>query len=269
MKQSHIKTKAERPLIAMKSYYHSIYLSPHLDDVAFSCGGQVFMQTAKGRMVLIVTVMAGDRPGRVNSKYIQELHDRWQLESDVVARRRAEDSRACRILGADHLYWDFPDCIYRFDNDTNEPLYLSDEDIFGEIHSSDFYLINALSNQILKLPMHDHLFVPLGVGNHVDHQLTRQAVGNSASLGVSYYEEFPYADDPQVLLATNQLAQNLWQATAIPLSEAALEAKIKAIASYESQLSTFFHDRADMEEAVRRYTISTGGERIWRRIDGS
>jgi LmbE family N-acetylglucosaminyl deacetylase len=253
----------------MKYSYHAIYLSPHLDDVALSCGGQIFMQTERGKAVLIVTVMAGDRPGQADSKYIQELHDRWRLGDDVVARRRAEDIKACRILGADHLYWQIPDCIYRFDDVTNEPLYLSDSEIFGDVHPSDFYLINTLSNLILELPAHDRLFVPLGVGNHVDHQIARQAVEKSLSKGVYYYEEYPYTVDPQLVQNVDQLVPPSWQMAVIPLSEVALEAKIRAIASYESQLSTFFLDRAGMEEAVRHYTRSIGGERVWRHVDGA
>jgi LmbE family N-acetylglucosaminyl deacetylase len=250
----------------MKSSYHSIYLSPHLDDVALSCGGQIFMQAEQGKAVLIVTVMAGDKPGQSDSKYIQELHERWQLERDAVARRRAEDTQACRILGADHLYWEIPDCIYRFDDVTSEPFYLSDEDIFGDVHPSELYLINTLANQIMALPPHDRLMVPLGVGNHVDHQITRRAAEKSTAKGMFYYEEYPYADDPRVLWKADQLVPESWQLTTIPLSEASLEAKINAIASYESQLSSFFRDRADMAGAVRRYINANYGERIWFRV---
>jgi len=250
----------------MKSSYHSIYLSPHLDDVALSCGGQIFLQAEEGKAVLIVTVMAGDRPGQSDSEYIQELHDRWQLEQDAVAMRRDEDTRACHILGADHLYWEIPDCIYRFDGLTNEPLYLSDEDIFGEIQPSDFYLINTLADQIKELPVHDRLIVPLGVGNHVDHQITRWAAEKSTANGMYFYEEYPYADDPRVIWTADQLVPESWQLTTIPLSEASLEAKINAIASYQSQLSTFFRDRADLAESVRRFSSSNGGERIWFRV---
>ena len=74
----------------MKSTYDTIYLSPHLDDVALSCGGQVYMLGEIERPVLIVTVMAGEPPGLATSNYAQALHDRWQLQIDVVARRRAE-----------------------------------------------------------------------------------------------------------------------------------------------------------------------------------
>lgn len=251
----------------MNSFYDSIYLSPHLDDVVLSCAGQIFLLGEEGRSVLIVTVMAGDQPEQVDSKFVQELHDRWQLQNDVVTRRRAEDMRACRILGADHLYWDVPDCVYRLHETTKKPLYPAVEDIFAAIHPSEAGLINTLSKQIKNLPAHDRLLVPLGAGNHVDHQITRQAVEKSASKNLIYYEDYPYAEIAEDLQAALKFEENSWQAAIIPLSEAAIEAKIEAIASYESQLSTFYSDRADMENAVRRFTKTTGGERVWVRVD--
>jgi LmbE family N-acetylglucosaminyl deacetylase len=251
----------------MNSFYDSIYLSPHLDDAVLSCAGQIFLLGETGRSVLIVTVMAGDQPGQADSKFVQELHERWQLESDVVAWRRAEDIRACRILGADHLYWDVPDSVYRLHETTNEPLYPAVEDIFAAIHPSEECLINTLSKQIQNLPAHDRLFVPLGTGNHVDHQITRQAVEKSGSTNLIYYEDYPYAENPEDMQAAFKFEENSWQATIIPLSEAAIEAKIEAVASYKSQLSTFYSDRADMENAIRRFTRVTGGERVWVRVD--
>ena len=249
----------------MKYNYDTIFLSPHLDDVALSCGGQVYMLVEAGRPVLIVTVMAGDPPKQTPSAYVQALHDRWQLQVDVVAKRRAEDARACQILGADHLYWDIPDCIYRSHYETNEALYNSDEDIFGDVHSSEIGLVNTISQRIRSLPPHDRLVIPLGVGNHVDHQMTSRAAQESSSNGLIYYEEFPYAGEPGTVQAVMQLKDDSWQATTISLSEAAIQTKIEAVAAYESQLSTFFRDRADMEDVVRQYIQSSGGERVWHR----
>lgn len=250
----------------MKTNYDTIYLSPHLDDVALSCGGQVYMLGEGGRPVLIVTVMAGDPPGVATSDFATALHDRWQLQSDVVARRRAEDSAACQILGADHLYWDVPDCIYRVHKRSGEALYNSNPDIFGDVHASEAELVRTLAKQIKGLPPHDRLVIPLAVGNHVDHQITRMAAEQAPSSTFVHYEDYPYAVLPGALAAVTQTSNDSWQPTTIPLSPAALEAKIEAVASFESQLSTFYRDRADMEDAVRQYANSIGGERIWRRL---
>ena len=110
-----------------------IYLSPHLDDAIFSCGGLIFQQTQRGDSVLIVTVCAGDPPNEMLSGFAQELHTRWGYESPVEARR-AEDRIACQLVGAGYEHLEIPDCIYRID-DGGSHLYPTLESILGELAS--------------------------------------------------------------------------------------------------------------------------------------
>jgi LmbE family N-acetylglucosaminyl deacetylase len=249
-----------------KDRYHAIYLSPHLDDATLSCGGQIFQQTATGQRVLIVTITAGDPSMESLSTYVQSLHERWQLATEAVAARRAEDLAANRILGADTLHWALPDCIYRFDPATQKPFYLSDTDIFGEPHPSEWRLVDELAEQMRQLPPHDRIFAPLVIGHHVDHQLTRLAAERCVGENLFYYEDYPYAQKPGALESVIPPGSTDWQAEPVALTEAALQAKIEAILAFRSQLSTFFVDRADLERQVRGYAASIGGERIWRRI---
>jgi LmbE family N-acetylglucosaminyl deacetylase len=249
-----------------KEHYHTIYLSPHLDDAVLSCGGQIFQQTDAGQRVLIVTITAGDPPLESFSAYVQSLHERWQLATDAVAARRAEDLAANHILGADALHWSLPDCIYRFELASKMPLYGSDDDIFGDIHPSERRLVEELAEQLGELPPHDQLFAPLVIGHHVDHQLTRLAAERCAGENLFYYEDYPYAQKPGALELVIPPGSPAWQAEPIALTEAALQAKIEAILAFRSQLSTFFVDRADLERQVRGYAASAGGERIWRRV---
>src|SRR5678816_3320336 len=118
----------------LHTYYDALYLSPHLDDAVLSCGGQIFQRTAAGQTVLIVTIMAGDPPHPTVSDYAQSLHDRWALATDAAAARRAEDLAAAHLLGADTLHWSVPDCIYRLHPTSGQPFYVSDVDIFDQIH---------------------------------------------------------------------------------------------------------------------------------------
>lgn len=236
--------------------YDSIYLSPHLDDVVFSCGGQLFMQATAGERVLVVTVTAADPPTTPPSELAQLIHARWQLAENIVAARRAEDERACLILGADYLHWEFHDCIYRQHPQTGEALYATGEAIFGDIHPAD-QLLEQLTQQMGTLPPHDRLYLPLTAGHHVDHQLTRLAAERcfGAGAAVCYYEDYPYVRDEQALTAALEAdgGDNLWKPLVIPLSEAALEAKVAAVLSYESQLSTFFNGPLDVEAQIKGY----------------
>ncbi len=246
------------------SYYDAIYLSPHLDDVALSCGGQIYERTAAGETVLIVSITAGDPPEATVSAYAQSLHDRWELVADAVAARRAEDIEACQILGATWRHWDLPDCIYRHHLESGEPFYVSDPDIFGAVHPAELVVVEQLCTQLRALPAHGDLIVPLTIGNHVDHTLTRTAA--EAAFGqhaLWYYEDYPYAQEPGAREQVIPPAAAGWEASVVQLSEGAFAAKIAAISAFRSQLSTFFQDDADLARQVRGFAESVGGERLW------
>jgi len=248
----------------LKPFYDTIIISPHLDDAALSCGGQISLMTRAGQTVLIVTVMAGEPEEPVITSYAQTLHDRWQLKSNAVVSRRQEDIIAAQILGADVLHFEFPDCIYRLDTSTGAPCYLSDEEIFGDINPGDSDIINKVAERLAALPRSKEIIVPLGVGNHVDHQIARQATELVFGRDLLYYEEFPYAAEPGAYDLVVGESPSRWHTETIPLPEEALQMKIKAISAYISQLSTFFENQQDLERQVRRFTVAVGGERIWR-----
>lgn len=249
----------------VKNHYHAIYLSPHLDDATLSCGGQIFQQSHVGHRVLVVTITAGDPPIAALSAYARSLQDRWALESNAVAARRAEDLAANQILGADTVHWSVPDCIYRLDPVSQAAYYVSDDDIFGPVHANEQILVAQLAAQIRQLPPCDQLYVPLTIGQHVDHVLTRAAAEATWSQPLLYYEDYPYAQKPGALAAVIPPDDGHWQSLTIPLTPAALQAKIEAILAFRSQISTFWRDRADLEEQVGGYAARVGGERLWQR----
>lgn len=248
----------------MRTHYDSIYLSPHLDDAALSCGGQIFEQTAVGQSVLVVTITAGDPPPRPLSAFAQSLHTRWELAADVVAARRAEDALACQLLGADFAHWTIPDCVYRTMADAAQPLYPTWPDVIGAIHPAETALIDQLAAQMAHFPAESQVYAPLAVGNHVDHQVTRAAAERCFGPRLIYYEDYPYVLNEAAFTAVIPPGASQWQAQIIPLSGAAVAAKIRAISAFASQFSTFFTDEADLVQKIEQFTASVGGERVWR-----
>jgi LmbE family N-acetylglucosaminyl deacetylase len=249
----------------LESFYDTIYLSPHLDDVALSCGGQIFRQTKMGRRVLVVTIMAGDPVIDQISAFADSLHRRWQLSdlAEVVQARRAEDVAACRILGAAYQHWNLPDCIYRVDP-AGELLYKDVEAIFGTVHQAEFDLIERIARTFGDLPGHGRLVSPLALGHHVDHQIVRRAAKTRFGPGLWHYEDYPYTQWPEVSQELNNFREEDWQFDIIPLDDEALEARAQAIASFTSQVSSFFRDETDLRQQVRAYASKVGGERLWR-----
>ncbi|WP_420640734.1 PIG-L deacetylase family protein [Candidatus Leptofilum sp.] len=251
----------------MRERYKTIYLSPHLDDAALSCGGRIYLETAVSHPVLIVTPMAGSPALGVQlSDFAQELHQRWELPQAAVRTRRAEDVAACQILGADFVHWDVPDCVYRTDPATGEPCYSTWESIITTQHPADDAVIAQLAKQFAQLPPADEVVVPLTAGQHVDHRLVRQAA--ELAFGVEqllYYEDYPYAANAGAVTA---VLHPTMQSTQIMLPETAVAAKIDAIWAYASQRSSFFASRRDADHKIRTYASQVGGERYWRWVNG-
>jgi len=241
-----------------------LYLSPHLDDVVLACGGQIFDHTARGRSVLIVTVTAGDPPGPIESPIVDRLHCTWGLGTDACSVRRDEDARACAELGAELQHWDLPESIYRVHPRTAAPLYRSFRQLFGAPHEADGPLTAELIERLKGLPTSGRVIAPLAVGRHVDHRLTRQAAEVCFGAALAYYEDYPYVETPLALRRALGIRGG-WESEVLPLSPAALHAKIDAIALYRSQIESVFRGAPIMKRRVARYVARIGGERLWRR----
>ena len=246
--------------------YDHIYLSPHLDDAVLSCGGSIWEQVKAGESVLVTTMFGGTPdPSLSLSPFAQQLHVRWGHLADAAAERQEEDLAALALLGADAAQWPYTDCIYRRISDGRFP-YASEEALWGDVHPAEEGLILELVDRLAALPLTRDgvISAPLGIGHHVDHQIVRR-VAESCSPGV-YYEDFPYAEDPQAVQAL--LEQGRWRAELMQLSEEALEAKIAATACYRSQLSTFWTDEAEMAVMMRAFAGKVGdgrpAERYWK-----
>lgn len=269
----------------LSNYIDHLYISPHFDDVALSCGGQVFRHAAVGDSVLVVTVTAADVPDGPLSETVELLHQRWadslgESPTGMVAQRRAEDWEAFALLRADVRFLPFLDCIYRAGPD-GAPLYPGSMDMFSSAHPADESFVAALAEAFAALPEAGAYYLPLGVGGHIDHLMARRA-GERAFDKVAYYEDYPYTEKPGALEAVLPRAQRgEWTAETMWLTETAMAAKIAAVGQYRSQLSSFFVDQADLEAKLRAEGArvmneasndgdippdwAAGAERIWRK----
>ncbi|HOU40916.1 MAG TPA: PIG-L family deacetylase [Promineifilum sp.] len=168
----------------------------------------------------------------------------------MIAQRRAEDRAALALVGAEPLHLSFLDCIYRCGPDAHA-LYPGPADMFSPLSPADEATVAALAESFAALPPARQVYLPLGVGGHVDHLATRRAAERVFTAPI-YYEDYPYTARPGALAeALPPEVRAVWLATAVWLDEAALAAKTAAVGAYVSQLSSFFVDAADLAAQLR------------------
>lgn len=264
----------------------AIFLSPHFDDIALSCGGTAARLARKGARCIGLVVCAAPQPERELSEYATWQHERWQSAggragASINDVRREEERAAMRLLGLEPVWLDVPDAPYRRGS-TVASLYNSDEQLFGTVAPEERRsLVPRIADEIRRVARENggergrvRVFAPLAVGNHVDHQLVFQAVRRlGPRFGVLHYEDYPYAArDPQALARRLQQLNTPAQPRLTPISEQ-IGIKIAAISKYKSQLEVLFGSSEAMPGAVREYarwaaSSARGGgvqyaERVW------
>jgi LmbE family N-acetylglucosaminyl deacetylase len=244
----------------------AIYLSPHLDDAAFSCGAQIHARARRGERVAIVTVFAGWPPtGAGLSSFAKELHRLWGLErvEDVVAVRRDEDRCAAELLGASFTHLGLTDAIYRSDPG-GTPLYPAFASLFRDERDGDSDLEARLCDALRALPASAFVAAPLAIGGHVDHRIVHRAARESIRAErLWFYEDFPYAGSWRVRMRA-AAGHRGWTTRVELVEDEDFAVKSAAIACYASQLDESWRDREVRERRIRRFHQRRGGERLWR-----
>ncbi|MGE4243933.1 PIG-L deacetylase family protein [Ramlibacter sp.] len=248
----------------------ALFVQPHYDDVALSCGGIAAALARAEMQSHIVTVFASEIVPEMVGDFAAWKHGRWGIEDidEVVATRREEDAQATAVLGCSARWLGLPDAIYRIGR------YTEDAELYGLLDAEEHALAIHLAEEVVGLPEWREglrVFVPLGVGSHVDHQLAFEAGAQLAKRGVEVwaYEDLPYGiHTPEAL--TRRLVElqgRIGGEVAVPIADT-LEAKLDAIARYRTQLPVIFRFTDDWRGAVAAHALSAGGgvpaERVWR-----
>lgn len=148
-----------------------LYLSPHPDDVVFSCGGSLALDCASGPVTLVT---AFTRPAQ-------------------AAARLAEDRSAAELLGCRHVNLDLPAALDR-------PEVRGALDVYAPLGPQHLGVISELVARLRPLLVEQPLlYAPLGVGGHSDHRLcfvAARALAESLGLTLRLYEDQPFSQAP-------------------------------------------------------------------------
>jgi len=240
-----------------------IYLSPHLDDVALSCGGLIWDQARRGDSLSVWTICAGDPPPGPLSSFAEELHLRWGTGLEAAQQRRQEDISSCKKMGADYRHFTLPDCIYRFGSDGRH-FYASEQAIFGPIDPNESTLVIQLAHELaglVDIGDSTRIVCPLSLGGHVDHRLTR-AAAEQAFRRLWYYADYPYVLKEAASL--ERLGPPGGELSLFAISLGGQNAWKEAVAAHASQISTFWTDLEGMEAALGAYLSFLKGICLWK-----
>jgi LmbE family N-acetylglucosaminyl deacetylase len=201
---------------------------------------------------------------------------------ELMAQRRLEDEAFAAFAEASIVFLDLPDAVFRG--------YEGDEQLLGTPRVDDEAPYEILRREIARLEP-QKLYLPLGIGGHVDHQLCRDVGIRLLAEGrrwvmpgpeyagiVTFYEDFPYAWwrdfgsladlGPEALA---ELPANVGLSPGYADIGDQIERKITGINLYASQIDRLFNGTKEMARQVRAYGAKVGAlqgdggvaERYW------
>lgn len=221
----------------MSGRFDVLCISPHLDDVALSMAATVRAHVQRGQRVLVASLFTHAGP-----------RDAGPFKRREYPARRAEDERACRMLGASVLHAGLLDAPFR------SPVY---RDFAGicfardRRDASDQRGAGAMVRRIVAAARPRRVYAPLGVGEHLDHRLTFDAARDLRGVDLWFYEDRPYAwVRHAVALRLHALGLGAFKAAWMPELAESFRAAPMAAALSEPDLRTMLEGYAAQFAAV-------------------
>ena len=228
----------------------ALFLSPHLDDVVFSCGATLARLASDGHEPMVLTIFTGNVDSPQGFALQCQTSKGLAPNVDYMALRRAEDGKAAKILGVQNLiHWPFLEAPHRGYNSAPE--------LFAGLRSGD-EIWQEIAVRLAEIGNFDVVFCPQGLGNHVDHQqVLRAALAVFAPTKIYFYRDTPYAIREPHARASSLLPLPLTE-NIVPFGDDDLERKIAACCSYESQIGFQFGGAQAVREKLTAFHRAEG-----------
>lgn len=241
---------------------NALFISPHLDDVAFSCGGTLARLVDAGWSALVCTLFTASVPDPSGFALACQTDKGIAPEVDYMALRRREDAAFADRIGADVRHLGFPEAPHRG--------YEGAPALFGGIHDGDDIdgpIARALIALIESFAP-DLILAPQGLGSHVDHLQTiralrtvqhQQAAQGSTNAAlpiapIAWYRDTPYATRHagEVASPLSTFFETRLHELGVGI-EGVLDHKLDAVAAYASQLGFQFGSESDMRTQLTNF----------------
>lgn len=207
-------------------------LSAHLDDAAFSVGPLLAKLAADVRIV-VATVFTKSVANPQGFALACQLDKGLPATVDYMAIRRNEDLEWSEMMGIEAIHGPFVEAPHRG--------YQSAPALFGSVLPTDEIAVDLQNwlNHLIESHTPDAVLIPLGLGNHVDHQWVRRVAEASPfnQQVTGYYKDQPYAvKSNQASMASYPTDTSLLGELRVPLCATSLTRALNAAESYRTQI---------------------------------
>lgn len=178
-----------------KKDYSAVFISPHLDDAVFSCGGKI-AELSKLKKVFVFNIF---------TSYDEDTHNRSVVFGN---ERLIEEENASKVLNYDFFNLNEKDAFFRGFRKG------SIAKVFYPPTSEDLIYLENLKEKIfatLESIKFDEIYVPLAIGWHIDHYLIHLIFNdpmNPFKGKIRFYEDVPYVFFPGARLERFAFLQN-------------------------------------------------------------
>jgi LmbE family N-acetylglucosaminyl deacetylase len=233
---------------------HGVIVSPHPDDAALSCGGR----------------MLGDHALLVVNCFTRSAWWRFPFTSAdadrIQACRTAEEDLVSRLSGCAAVALDLPEALLR--GRTMDDVFTATPD------ARDDGVRRAVVDVVQRLAGEHplaHWYLPLGVGNHIDHRLARDAALDALRergirpTHLHFYEDLPYAAKEPAETVTGSLSGVTLRRETLGIEEQ-LPWKLELLRAYGSQFR--WSELAPVRAYARTVGAGEPAEAVWTATDG-
>lgn len=225
----------------------ALFISPHLDDVAFSCGGTMIKLAKNGWRTILCTVFTQTVLNPTGFALACQTDKGLSPAIDYMSLRRAEDLEFARIANAgETLHLIFPEAPHRG--------YDSAPELFAGIKPGD-QIWRAIADELKAIAEErqpDLFFAPQGIGNHADHlQVIKAVLRNNSAAQTLWYRDTPYIIRNPQAAPSDLLPANLSE-KAVAISAESLAQKIDGCAAYATQIEFQFGGAQKLAENLRQ-----------------
>lgn len=211
----------------------ALFISPHLDDVAFSCGGTLLRLADRGWRIVLCTTFTRSMPDPRGFALACQTDKGVPPDVDYMALRRDEDRIFARIANAEAVHLPLPEAPHRG--------YHSAAELFDGAHDDDEIwrdLVPRIRDLVADLAPAT-IFAPQGLGDHVDHHhVIRAIIAADPGDRVVWYRDTPYAIRQPDALPSSLLPDGLIERGA--RINAVLDRKIAGCCAYATQIGFQF-----------------------------